>query len=94
MKSVFPKDHGLSQVTLATPSLIPLEAGTPSLTDVQFEALEASVARGTSILVSSPTSTGKTLVGWWAIASAIENGGRAVYLVSHRALAKQKFDEA
>ncbi len=60
--------------------LIPRYEGAPSLTDIQYEALEAGVARGESILVCAPTSTGKTLIGWWAIASAILAGGRAVYL--------------
>lgn len=52
------------------------------------------MARGQSILVSAPTSTGKTLIGWWGISTALAAGRRAVYLVSHRALAKQKFEEA
>lgn len=94
MKSGLPEAHGLSNLALHSPGLVPRFDGDPFLTDVQFEALEAGVATGKDVLVSAPTSTGKTLIGWWTIASAIEAGGRAVYLVSHRALAKQKFEEA
>lgn len=94
MKIGLPADHGLSKTTLSINELMPDDGVLPLLTDVQYEALGAGVARGNSLLVSAPTSTGKTLIGWWAVASAIESGLRAVYLVSHRALAKQKFEEA
>ncbi|QDH74867.1 DEAD/DEAH box helicase [Brevundimonas sp. M20] len=94
MKQGLPANNGLSDFVLGVPELLPRAAGEPLLTDVQFASLEAGVATGADLLVSAPTSTGKTLIGWWAIASAIKSGGRAVYLVSHRALAKQKFEEA
>jgi helicase len=94
VKSNLPKDHGLSREVLGKLELVPSAEGAPLLTDIQFEALNSGVARGNSVLVSAPTSTGKTLIGWWAIASAVQAGHNAVYLVSHRALAKQKFDEA
>lgn len=94
MKSALPANHGLSQTVLSRPELVPKLSGFPSITNIQSEALAAGVARGQSVLVSAPTSTGKTLIGWWTIASAIERGQKAVYLVSHRALAKQKFEEA
>ncbi|ESX48510.1 DEAD/DEAH box helicase [Mesorhizobium sp. LSHC416B00] len=94
MQTTIPEDHGLSDKVLGKPELLPEAGLMPLLTDIQFEALEAGVARGESVLVSAPTSTGKTLIGWWTVASAIEAGHTAVYLVSHRALAKQKFEEA
>jgi len=94
MKNGLPTDCGLTPELIAIPNLVPHVDGIPSLTDAQFEALEAGIAKGASVLVSAPTSTGKTLIGWWAIASAVKSGRRAVYLVSHRALAKQKFEEA
>ncbi|QDO98854.1 DEAD/DEAH box helicase [Ferrovibrio terrae] len=93
MKNHLPENHGLSPAIQATAELMPTENGEPSLTDIQFEALERGIATGRSALISAPTSTGKTLIGWWTIASAIQSGARAVYLVSHRALAKQKFVE-
>lgn len=94
MKSDLPANHGLAADVRSIPGLVPVENGSPSITDVQFDALAAGVARGEDVLVSAPTSTGKTLIGWWTIASSLEAGGRAVYLVSHRTLAKQKFEEA
>jgi len=94
MKASLPAQHGLSRQILETAELLPRASGEPSITDIQYEALEAGVARGQSALISAPTSTGKTLIGWWTIAGAIEAGRTAVYLVSHRALAKQKFEEA
>jgi helicase len=94
LKQSLPSDHGLSEAIRAIKALLPESEGLPSLTAIQFEALSGGVANGKSLLVCAPTSTGKTLIGWWAIASAIEKGGRAIYLVSHRALAKQKFEEA
>lgn len=93
MKQTLPHHHGLSEKILQKSELVPRFDEAVSITDIQFGALEAGVARGQSLIVSAPTSTGKTLIGWWAIASAIEQGKRAVYLVSHRALAKQKFEE-
>src|SRR6266404_2830954 len=94
MQTGLPPNHGLSKFALSVAELVPTLDGEVFLTDVQYEALHVGVASGTSVLVSAPTSTGKTLIGWWAIASAVASGGRAVYLVSHRALAKQKFEEA
>ena len=94
MRNALPYGHGLDERILSVAELLPTENGTPSITDIQYEALEAGIGQGASVLVSAPTSTGKTLIGWWTIASAILNGNRAVYLVSHRALAKQKFEEA
>lgn len=94
MRRGLPNNHGLEHLVINAPELLPSEAGSPVLTDIQYEALEAGIARGASVLISAPTSTGKTLIGWWTIASAIKEQCRTVYLVSHRALAKQKFEEA
>lgn len=91
MKNVLPEAHGLSTQVLE--KLIYLENGAPSLSDVQFKSLEAGVGRGESLLVVSPTSTGKTQIGLWAIAQGLINGNHTVYLVTHRALAKQKFED-
>jgi helicase len=106
MKIGLPPAHGLSEFVIGSAELLPRMDGEPFLTDIQHEALQAGVSVGSNVLISAPTSTGKTLIGWWTIASAIAAGGwwtiasaiaaggRAVYLVSHRALAKQKFEEA
>lgn len=65
--------------------------GYSSLTDIQQKALALGVAAGESLVVSAPTSSGKTLVAELAILAAIHRGVRVLYLVSHRALADQKY---
>jgi helicase len=61
------------------------------LTDIQSRAIAAGIANRASVLVSAPTSSGKTLVGEIAMLASIRQGARALYLVSHKALADQKF---
>lgn len=90
MKYEFPEGHGLSSNVVE--QLCNFSEGF-ALTDAQFEALNNGVARGESLLVSSPTSTGKTLIGLWGIATSLEGGANAVYLVTHRALAQQKMED-
>lgn len=92
MKYELPSNHGLS-ATLEKHLLFRDPSGAPAVSDVQYEALTAGVARGESVLVVSPTSTGKTQIALWAIASGVERGCTTVYLVTHRALAKQKFED-
>ena len=91
MKYEIPKNHGLSIACMER--LVFHEDGNPALTDVQHSALAAGVGIGASVLVVSPTSTGKTQIALWAIANSIQAKTNAVYLVTHRALAKQKFEE-
>ncbi|VVD62561.1 DEAD/DEAH box helicase [Pandoraea commovens] len=92
MKYELPVDHGLSG-ELEQHLLFRDASGGPAVSDVQYEALAAGVARGESVLVVSPTSTGKTQIALWAIAGGLERGCNTVYLVTHRALAKQKFED-
>jgi len=94
MKNTLPAQHGLPESVLNTTQLCPTTAEGVSITDAQYDALSAGVARGSDILVCSPTSTGKTLIGWWGVVGALMRGERVVYLVSYRALAHQKFQEA
>ena len=95
MKHDLPIGHSLSANILEDPNLLPRVGGEVSLTDVQHASLTAGVACGRSLLVVSPTSTGKTLIGIWALISWLttQAGRQVVYLVTHRALARQKFDE-
>ncbi len=65
--------------------------GIASFTHIQGLALEAGVADGRSQVVCAPTSSGKTLVGEIAILAALSRGQRCLYLVSHKALADQKY---
>lgn len=69
------------------------EWGIQSLTDIQMQAIEAEVPLGSSAIVCAPTSSGKTLIGELALANALSNGLDALYLVSHKALAEQKFSD-
>lgn len=69
------------------------EWGIRSLTDIQELAIAAEVPLGTSAIVCAPTSSGKTLIGELALANALRNGFDALYLVSHKALAEQKFSD-
>ncbi len=91
MRNELPEGHGLDERVMR--SLVHSVNGIPSITDVQFDALATGVGRGESILVLSPTSTGKTQIALWAMAGCLINGGRVVYLVTHRALAKQKYHD-
>lgn len=65
--------------------------GISKLTHVQEIALSSGIADGRSMIVSAPTSSGKTLVGEIAVLAALRAGTRAIYLVSHKALADQKY---
>lgn len=91
MKYELPDNHGLSEKIVD--SLVYTENGAPALTDSQYAALESGLGLGESMLVVSPTSTGKTQIAVWAIANGIEINANTVYLVTHRALAKQKFND-
>ncbi len=52
--------------------------GITTLTDVQARALNAGIADGCGMIVSAPTSSGKTLVGEIAVLSALRAGVRAI----------------
>ena len=68
-----------------------LRWGIRRFTSIQRLALEAGLADGRSVLACAPTSSGKTLVGEIAILAGLARGDRCLYLVSHRALADQKY---
>lgn len=65
--------------------------GIERFTGIQSRALTAGLADGRSLIACAPTSSGKTLVGEIAIVAGLERGHRCLYLVSHRALADQKY---
>ena len=67
--------------------------GFDQLTDVQQRALAAGVASRRSLVVCAPTSSGKTLIGEIAVLRALRRGDRCLYLVSHKALAAQKYSD-
>ncbi|MFW5867332.1 MAG: DEAD/DEAH box helicase, partial [Armatimonadota bacterium] len=63
------------------------------LLPVQERAVKAGVLSGRSLLVSAPTSAGKTFVGEMAAIQAALSGRKVVYLVPTRALAEAKYRE-
>ncbi|MDR9382429.1 MAG: DEAD/DEAH box helicase, partial [Natronomonas sp.] len=69
------------------------EEGIESLYPPQAEAVEAGVADGDSLVASIPTASGKTLIAQLAMLSAVERGGKALYIVPLRALASEKREE-
>ncbi|WP_296016311.1 DEAD/DEAH box helicase [uncultured Agrobacterium sp.] len=97
MKIGLPENHGLSSNLLSGPLLKRGASGDIELTDIQFEAFNAGIAEGQSVLAIAPTSSGKTDIGLIAASSwldgGINAGRKVVYLTSHRALARQKFFE-
>src|SRR5215213_1371410 len=62
------------------------------LDDFQVRALDALDA-GRSVLVAAPTGSGKTLVAEYAIARALEAGGKTFYTTPLKALSNQKFGD-
>ncbi|UCE10428.1 MAG: DEAD/DEAH box helicase [Candidatus Thorarchaeota archaeon] len=59
---------------------------------VQIDAIEAGLLDGESILVCSPTGSGKTLVGEMGLLRAVLDGKRGLFVVPLRALASQVAD--
>ncbi|MFC4405328.1 ATP-dependent DNA helicase [Haloarchaeobius iranensis] len=66
------------------------EQGIEELYPPQAEAVEAGVTEGQSLVASVPTASGKTLVAQLAMLSAVQRGGKALYIVPLRALASEK----
>ena len=68
--------------------------GYKSLYPPQEEAIRRGADRGASLLVATPTASGKTFIGMAAIASALSRGGgRAFYLAPLRSVAGEKYQE-
>ncbi len=67
--------------------------GIESLYPPQAEAVEAGITEGRSLVASVPTASGKTLIAQLAMLSAVERGGKALYIVPLRALASEKREE-
>ena len=66
----------------------------PSLNELQRRAVnEFGVLAGRNVVVSAPTSSGKTMIGELAAARAFVNRRRSLFLLPLRALVADKFDE-
>ncbi|WP_313693134.1 ATP-dependent DNA helicase [Halorarum halobium] len=66
------------------------DEGVAELYPPQAEAVEAGVADSESVVASVPTASGKTLIAELAMLSAVQRGGKALYIVPLRALASEK----
>src|SRR5213594_2026896 len=62
------------------------------LDDYQVKAMQALDA-GRSVLVAAPTGSGKTVVAEYAVAKALDEGGKAFYTTPLKALSNQKFGD-
>ncbi|RLG81110.1 MAG: DEAD/DEAH box helicase [Thermoprotei archaeon] len=69
------------------------ERGITELNPVQKLAVSKGVLRGKNLVVSTPTASGKTLIGELALVKSTYSGGIGVYLVPLRALASEKYAE-
>ncbi|MEM4245967.1 MAG: DEAD/DEAH box helicase, partial [Candidatus Bathyarchaeia archaeon] len=71
-----------------------LNRGYGELYPPQVDALSAGALNGRSLVMASPTASGKTLIAELCILKhVLEVGGKALYLVPLRALASEKFEE-
>ncbi|SDC70425.1 ATP-dependent DNA helicase [Natrinema hispanicum] len=64
--------------------------GIEELYPPQAEAVEAGATEGENLVAAVPTASGKTMIAALAMLSAIERGGKALYIVPLRALASEK----
>ncbi|SEW25686.1 ATP-dependent DNA helicase [Natrinema salifodinae] len=69
------------------------EEGIEELYPPQAEAVEAGATDGDSLVAAVPTASGKTMIAALSMLSAIERGGKALYIVPLRALASEKKEE-
>lgn len=67
--------------------------GYTSLYPPQEMALNHGVLEGKSMLMTTPTASGKTLIAMMAIHNTLKRNKKAVYLTPLRALASEKYDE-
>lgn len=67
------------------------ENGLSILTSTQVSAIDAGLLNGKNLLISAPTSSGKTTIAELAAISAAQSGRKTVYLVTHKALAEEKY---
>lgn len=58
----------------------------------QIEAIESGLLDGASLVVATPTASGKTLLAEFAMLNSINQGGKCLYIVPLKALASEKFD--
>lgn len=62
-----------------------------ALLPVQEQAVDAGLFKGKNLLISAPTSSGKTFIGEMAQVKEAQNGKSVLYLVPLKALAEEKY---
>lgn len=67
--------------------------GVETLYPPQEQAVNAGVMEGQSLVICTPTASGKTVIAELAALSALKKAGQVVYLVPLRALASEKSKE-
>src|SRR5260370_7515824 len=78
----------------ARDQLVEFEAGLPfKLDGFQREAMEKLERSRGGVLVSAPTSSGKTMVAEYAIFRALQDGLKALYTTPLKALSNQKYHD-
>ncbi|MFN3479739.1 MAG: DEAD/DEAH box helicase, partial [Thermodesulfovibrionales bacterium] len=69
-------------------------SGVEELYPPQVMAIKAGLLKTRKpFVISAPTASGKTLIAEMAALQAIERGGKVIYLVPLRALAREKYDD-
>ncbi|WP_101756882.1 DEAD/DEAH box helicase [Oceanicoccus sp. KOV_DT_Chl] len=68
-----------------------LSRGLTEFTLAQQQALKGGLVSGESLFISAPTSGGKTTIAEIAAVQTALKGGKSVYLLSHKALAEEKY---
>ncbi|MDJ1432794.1 ATP-dependent DNA helicase [Halostagnicola sp. A-GB9-2] len=66
------------------------DEGIEELYPPQAESVEAGILEGESLVAAVPTASGKTMIAALSMLSAVQRGGKALYIVPLRALASEK----
>lgn len=88
MKLAEAEKYGANQAILRIFS----ESGLEQFTEVQTQAIKAGLCLGKSLVIAAPTSTGKTTIAEIAAVEGAMRGSKTVYLVTHKALAEEKYN--
>jgi replicative superfamily II helicase len=81
------RDHGIPQVVLDA-----WATRIEELNDLQVDTInQGRLLAGANILVTAPTSSGKTMIGELAAIRAAQQGGRSVFLLPTRALVNEQY---
>lgn len=67
--------------------------GIEKLMPAQNKAVEAGLFKRKNLLICTPTSSGKTLIGEMAAINNIIHGGKVLYIVPLKALASEKYKD-